>query len=598
MKFRRMKYAVPLLLVVAALSLATGSTVWAQNQGQGSIVADVDRTTLSTDERLTLTVVISGGVLRAPRPTLPDLVGFQLLGSSSSSQISIVNGDISSQVVYVYQLQPYQVGDLVIEPVTVTLDGQTYSTAPIGVRVTQGVGAAPAPPGSAPPSQPPEPAAELQGQDLYVEAEVDNPTPYTGQQVVYTVRLYQATSAFGQISYEAPPFTGFWSEQETSQHNYLVEVAGRVYDVTEVQTMIFPSVVGPVTIEPAGLVIPGSFFRPDQTLRTQPVSLEVHPLPPGAPTGFDGAVGQFSLTSTVDAAQGTVDEPLMWRVTLGGRGNLAILPDPVWPEVPGWRVFESTASFHTEVREGQVHGSRVYERLLVPTKAGEFTLPAVEYVYFDPADEQYHTIRTEPVPISIAPGNNGTLLTTPVVANQPEVAEQPVTDIRHLKAVPAALGRATPPVTQSALYWVAWVVPVVGAAGYFAWHHRQRFWQENAGLARNSRARRKAKKALAQARHQHQDAYEAAGRILRGYLADKLDRPVVGLTHQALTALLIERGMEADLVERVDVLLTSSEMGRFAPEAADDGHAHSLLQEAGTLIDALERDLQGVGGSR
>lgn len=587
----RTKHIIPVLLAAAVLLLITGGPIRAQSAGQDPIFAEVDRTSLSTDETLTLTVTVSGGMLSTPRPALPDLQGFQILSSQSSSQISIVNGDISSRVVYVYRLQPYETGDLVIQPIAVTVDGQTYSTLPIGVQVVQGTGAPAPAPGSLPPGQAAQPAPELQGQDLYVEAEVDNPAPYVGELVVYTVRLYQAANAFGQISYESPPFTGFWSEQDTSQYNYLAEAAGRIYDVTEVQTLLFPSVVGPVTIEPAGLVIPGSFFQPGQRLYTQPVALDVQPLPPGAPAAFEGAVGQFSLAGTLDAVQGAVNEPLTWRVTLSGRGNLSVAPDPIWPEMPGWRDFESKASIHTEAKDGQVSGSRVYERLLVPSSAGEFTLPAVEYVYFDPADGQYHTIRTEPLTISIAPGSGSTAGTMPPAADPPESAEQAAADIHHLKPVPAGLARATPPLTKSALYWAAWAVPLVGAVGYWTWHRRQRFWERNAGLARNSQARRKAKKALAQVRRQDRDAYEAAGQVLRTFLGDKLDQPVLGLTHQALAALLTERGLEADLVERVDVLLVSSEMGRFAPGASDAGHAHSLLQEVGMLIDALERDL-------
>ena len=75
---------------------------------------------------------------------MPSLAGFNVVGTSTSSQISIINGATTSQVVYLYQLQPYETGELIIEPITLTLGGQTYSTQPIAVQVSQG-SSAPAP---------------------------------------------------------------------------------------------------------------------------------------------------------------------------------------------------------------------------------------------------------------------------------------------------------------------------------------------------------------------------------------------------------------------------------------------------------------------
>jgi hypothetical protein len=588
------KRLIPIILAIFILPIVGIGA--AQAQGQGLIYAEVDRTALSTDETLLLTVTVnSGSILNAVTPNLPDLQGFQVVGTSTSSQISIVNADITSQVVHLYRLQPVETGDLVIGPISVTLGGQTHSTQPITVHVTQGTGA-PAPAPAPSNNQPVEPAAELNGQDLFVEAVVDNPTPYVGQQVTYTFRFYLAVNLWDQPGYEPPSFTGFWNERQPGQQEYQVQAAGRIYRVTELHTILFPSVVGPVTIDPARLSIPGGFFRSGQTLQTKPVELNVQPLPPDAPTGFGGAVGQFTLAASVDTAQGTVNEPLTWRITLSGQGNVNAAPDPVWPEIAGWRSFESQATVNTEVQNGQMVGSRAYERLLVPAAEGQYTLPPLEYVYFDPVAGQYQTIHTEPIAVSIAPGDPGAPATQPQARSSlpggpKEAVEQFATDIRHLKPVPASLGSGDRPVTASGLYWAAWAFPVFGAAGYFVWQRRQRYWENNLGLARSFQARKKARKALAQARRQKGDAYSAAGQILTAYLSDKLDRPVAGLTHQALASLLAERGAEPDLVERVDVLLVTSELGRFAPGTDDPGYACSLLGEVDILIGALEKVL-------
>jgi len=179
----------------------------------------------------------------------------------------------------------------------------------------------------------------------------------------------------------------------------------------------------------------------------------------------------------------------------------------------------------------------------------------------------------------------------PLPGGQKETVEQVATDIRHLKPVPSALSSGDRPVTESPLYWLAWSIPLLGIVGNFAWQRRQRYWQNNASLARSSQARKKAKQALARVEKQKGDTYTAAGQVLTAYLADKLDQPVAGLTHQALAALLGEKGLPPELIERVNACLTDAELGRFAPEANDPAHAANLLREVDVLIGDLERGL-------
>jgi hypothetical protein len=233
----------------------------------------------------------------------------------------------------------------------------------------------------------------------------------------------------------------------------------------------------------------------------------------------------------------------------------------------------------------------VYKRLLVPGRDGDFNIPSLEYVYFDPALGEYQNIRTESFPVSVAPGEPVAPVPAPRLNGTEGTIVQTGTDIRHLKPVPSALDMADQPVTESSLYWVAWAFPVFGAAGYLVWQRRQQYWESNGGLARSAQARRKAKKAIAQARKEKGSAYSAVGQILTTYLAEKIDRPVAGLTHQALDDVLAGYGVKPDLIERVEVCLVSSELGRFAPGADNPDHAESLLREAELLIDALEKAL-------
>ncbi|MCB9101151.1 MAG: protein BatD [Anaerolineales bacterium] len=578
------KLFIPLLIVLGFLASATVGLA----QGQDVITAQVDRAVLSTDETLTLSVTVNASASNLPNPTLPALDGFNIVGTGSSSQISIINGSMSAQMVYNYRLQPYQAGELVIEPVSMTIDGQTYTTDPISIKVVQGTGQA----APVTPINPTAPTSRgFAGQDAFVEADVDNPTPYLGQQVIYSFRYYEAADRFGfeQPSYEAPAFTGFWSESQTEQNQYQVQAGGRMYRVTELRTILFPSKTGEVTIEPAQLSIPGGFFSRGANLQTDPVTLEIKPLPAGAPASFNGAVGQFTIDSSVDSSSGRANEPITWQVTLSGRGNLNTLPDPQWPDMPGWRSFDSQATHNTQMQDGQVVGSRVYERLLVPQREGDFTIPALEYSYFDPAEERYQTISSQPIPVSIAPGDGTgaqsyTAEPANEAANEASSAETP-----DLKPAPAQLALSGAPVTASPLYWLAWVVPALGLVGNFFWQRRQQYRLANPEAVRRSQAGKKAKATLKQVSSGDQQPYEAAVLVLTTYLADKFGQPVAGLTRPALRQLLIEKGVETELSKQVVACLNEAETGRFAPQTDDLASAADLIQTVDTVIEDLEK---------
>jgi len=257
------------LVALALLGVAVGTT---QAQGQDVVTAQVDRAAITTDDSLRLTVSIDDAAGKATQLVMPPMDGFQVLSSSSGHQISIVNGKTSRHTTYQYQLQPLGTGQLTIGTIAVELNGVFYTTEPIVVTVTQGTGVAQqptspfsvlsqlgnmgnlssffGPQGSQVAAAPPatnsvaiEPAAapaELTGQEYYLEAMVDNPNPYQGQQLTYTMRFYQAVNS-GGLEYQAPTFTGFWSEQLPEQGEYSIQAGGRNYRVTTLWTILFPT---------------------------------------------------------------------------------------------------------------------------------------------------------------------------------------------------------------------------------------------------------------------------------------------------------------------------------------------------------------------
>lgn len=580
-------------------------------QTNNIITATADRTTLTTDEMLTLTVTIDQAS-GATEPVAPSLAGFNVLGTSSGTQVSIINGDMSVQATTTYYLQPVQTGQVVIDPFTTTSNGQTFQTDPIVVDVAQGTGqfqpSIPSMPGmpnlgnlipnmpATTPNQAPPPvdggtlpAPEgLNGQDYYVEAVVDNANPWQGEQVLYKFRFYQGASLLVEPNLSKPDFTGFWHNNAPEQTTYTTEANGRTYYVTELTTVLFPTVSGPTTIDPSVMELPGGFFSGGQTLNTQPVAVDVKPLPADPPAGFQGAVGQFSIQSLVDKTASQVNDAVNLQVTLSGAGNIETLPDLTWDVGPAWRAFDPQVESNSSFANGQLQGSRISKQVLVPTQPGSLTIDPIPFTYFDPQTAEYKTIATQPIVVQVAPNPNTTAQDIPAIgAGASASVGLEMLGLRPMKASPSSWRSSPGAIAATGGYWALLAVPLLlllGVAGYGA---ARKYRDATADERQRSQAAAKAQSALKQARNNPEEAAAVAGRTLNTYMTTKLEQPTTGLTRDALGELLHEHGVDADLIHRVQRCLQDSETAAYFPGFSDSG-VLALLDEVGATISELD----------
>jgi len=554
---------------------------------QSPVTAKVDRNTITAGEQVTLTVTVGGDLINIPRPDLSQLADFRVVGTSTSTQVSIINGKLTSQGIFVYRLQPLREGKLTIPPVSVELGGQIYQTEALAIEVLAGSGGGGTPPGQDFPST--EAPGNLEGQ-LFVEAEVDNRIPYLGQQIIYTFRLYQGVNFIGQPDYQPPSFTNFWGQNVLAQPHYNTTADGQDYLVTEIQTALFPANIGEITIDSARLVIPGGFFEPDVVLQTDPLSVDVQPLPEGAPEDFKGAVGQFEIRTELSEAVGQVNEPMTLGIEIEGAGNIETLSEPPLPNLPNWRLFDSQVNTTIDPQEDRVYGTRRFERLVVPGQPGEYTIPPVEFTYFDPQADRYRTVSSDPIPITIRPGDTESPALT-VVGPDQESITLIAGDIRPIKPVPANLRTAGSRLLFNPFYWACWLLPALAVGGTWVWQRQRQRFAEDVVYARRQTARRRAFQILNEDQTSGPDGYAPAHRALLGYLSDMLNRPTVGLTTGGLIALLREAELDPILIDRIQSTLEKIEIGRFAP--VEETEAQALVADTRQLIDDLEKQFRG-----
>jgi hypothetical protein len=604
-----------MVVLVAGFS-AMPALAQSTNGNNPIITAEVDRDHVSTDETVILTITVNVLGSSPSKPQLPSLGGFSVIRSSSGTQIRVVNGTMSIQETYQYELRPTQTGELMIEPVMVKVNGITFSTDPIRITVTQGSGniqpvpnpALPVLPslpsfpssplldsGLQEPGTPKDPSEEptgLAGQDFFIQAEVDKLSPYMGEQVLYTLRFYNAVRLYDDPEYRPPGFTGFWHEDQPDQAIYTLQQAGRTYNVTELQTVLFPTVIGETSIEPAETIIPGGFFSNNQILRTQPTTLDVQTLPENAPSSYQGAVGQFEIRAEVDTNHTVIDEPVTLKVRISGQGNINNLADPVWSEGPEWRAFDSQASNSTQFEGGNLIGSRTYERILVPTQAGTLIIPAIEFGFFNPETISYQTISTQPFEIVVESSVTGSTAASPDIISGSDALrnESPNNNIRPNKPAPPKWIQGSTLLTTLPGYWLLWTLPLFLLMGQLGWQQHLKSWKNDPSQRRRNGAAKKARRAVRAAYKRPAEVYDAAGQILITFISEKLTRPISGLTQDELDQLLRSEGVAEDLIERVQNCITLSESGRYAP-SGENSSPEELLRRTEKLIMELDKAL-------
>jgi hypothetical protein len=618
-----MKYKLAISVIVSVIF----ASMLAPNTSAQSIdvvEAFVDRDLIYLDEQLTLTVVVNTEGAKASLPELPPLGAFTIVSSSTGSQISIINGQMSTQAYYQYTLQARQIGEQVIDPIKVTLNGNTYNSIPIKIQVEAGPGQTP--PRAVQPSQLTLPGFQLlqpggmpsiadllamlnpgtssntlprrtnteipqalQGQDYYLEAKVDNAAPYQGDQVVYTLRYFRAVAPYQEPSIVKPSFSGFWKYDESGEEEYLVTAAGRDYFVHEMSVVLFPTVAGEVIIDPAQVVIPPDAYTRGGTLVGDPVGLNVMPLPQPVPDDFSGAVGYFLIHTEVDVHDIEIDGTVTLRTTLQGIGNLEAAIEPEWVDSDDWRSFDSSVERLTQVEDGQIVGVLQSERILIPSSSGQLSIPSIQYIFFNPATGKYETTSTEPILITV----HGEQATNPQVLLDQEDSNSDVnriSSLRPLKDNSKTWGSEHPALVEQNAFWVLWSIPVLLLVGYFSLAIVNRPDAGKMIVKRKKKAERKAHLMLKQTVKDRENAYEVAERALHSYLQDKFGISIRGLRMTEIGVILEDSGVPRSDASRVMDMLTLCESMRYAPISPKDSKIE-LFDEVEDIIHALEESL-------
>jgi hypothetical protein len=548
--------------------------------------ADADRTTVGLGEQFQLTVMVEGtNIGGAPRPQVPSMDDFDVLGSTSSqsTNISFVNGRMTQQnsISFIYFLSPKRVGNLTIPPFRLSFKGTTYETQPIAITVTKESQAPP--PGRQQPQSPfgfpsrPQPRSSGGGIVLLV-ASADRTSVYQGEQVTVTFVLYTQAQVGDLGIKDMPGFTGTWTEKlfDARELNWRnATYNGQRYSAATVkQVALFPTQSGEVKVDKmtvAGqIVVSGGFFfdsaEPFEA-SSDPITIHVKPLPEaGKPQDFGGGVGDFKVTAALSGDSSVGGEPLTLTVKVAGTGNIGLVGESKLATISGVKVLSPETKQTTHTSDGRVAGERTFNYPLIPTADGKFVIPEITTSFFNPKTGSYYT-QTTPRLEFVATGATGK---TPLSETETGIKTLG-TDILHIKS---AFGRQSPIANhQSPLAFLGWFFYPAGIVvlgiGALMGRHRRRLEQDR-GYARRTRSSRLVKKGLAEATRllaqgNEREFYAALNRAVVHYVGDRFNLETSGMTGDQIQAELSSRNVDADTVAGLLDLIASCDAARFSP---------------------------------
>ncbi len=371
--------------------------------------SSVNKTSVALNETLQLTISIKGDSKSLPYFSAPTLKDFNTYGSSQSKSMSIVNGQVTNTVSYIYTLSPKKEGEYEIPSFKLDYDGQTYETDPIKITVSkaQTVSSVPVQNTQIPQQKQTSQVYNFDtSKAIFVESKVDKKTAYINEKIIYTFSFYTSVNLLSNPSYQAPSFIGFFTGN-TTQNNYRTQINGRDYIVTDVSTELYPQQEGNIKIDKSMLAVSiedfsknyddffASFFRRSKTVElvTDEINVKVLKVPQNI-----GMVGSFKMTANVDKKDKKENEPFDLKITISGDGNIKTIQEPELVLSENLKKYETSEKI---IKQGDKEIGKEFTTLIMPLSPGDGEIKISAQKYFDIQTKQIKTLPAKNIKVNV-----------------------------------------------------------------------------------------------------------------------------------------------------------------------------------------------------
>lgn len=546
--------------------------------------------------------------------------------TSTSSSMQIINGQrtSSTSITYTYVLIGEEEGEFTISPASVVVDNKTIKSGSKTIKVlpqdsnssanqqqqsgNRNYGS----PQSANP-------ASIGADDLFMLATVDKKRVYEQEALLLTYKVYVSTSLnLTNLTTNMPDLKNFHVQEvelPRQKEFQLEHYNGRNYKtLLWSQYVLFPQQSGELEIPSTtfeGIIsIPvqatdmfdaifnaGRYIDIKKELVSNKQVIQVDALPSGKSGNFYGGVGNFSISSDINATELTANEAVTIKVVLSGTGNMKLVktPDIKFPQ--DFDIYDPKVENMYTIKNGRQTGNKVYEYLAIPRYAGEYKIPALEYQYFDPETGKYKTLTTKEYVLNVARGEAGDAT---AVGAGGYVSKEDLRfvgeDVRFRTSTGAKLTRTNDLFFGTFAFYLWLIIPFIALIAVVVLKRKSIADSANMAKTKRKRANSTAVKRLKVAKklmanNNKDQFYDEVLRALWGYFGDKLVIPVANLSKDNVGSALKGRGVTDELIALTTRLLDDCEFAKYAP-GDDAGRMDRIYEEAVNVISQMENTIK------
>ena len=362
-----------------------------------SIQLEVDPKIIATNDVFSITVrtSINGEV----DIELPDeyIHGYNVM-NGMEQDVDYATGKIVTYY-YISQTGTFRKpGNYKIGPAVIKKGGKVFKSSSVNLQVNSS---------SPSPSNEQEVSAKQLRQPAFGIIETSKKKIYAGEPLLVNAKVYSRFDPTHLESYKPYVVPGALEKHELDGGSRIVvneEYIKRslYYSFEHDKKVVFPENTGKISIEPFKLILLRGLDGVPITASSK--TIEVLPLPKGAPKSFTGGVGQFTITQKIDKTVLKQGDVIDIELEITGHGNLHALHQPDLQLRKGFKLYGDPT-----IKEDIVFGRKGAEGTLniqyhvKVLESGSIQLPITTFAFFDPDKEKYILLKTKSEKVTVEP---------------------------------------------------------------------------------------------------------------------------------------------------------------------------------------------------
>lgn len=533
----------------------------------------------------------------------PDIKDFDvLMGPSRSVQYQNINGVETNTITFTYILMAGKEGTYKIPGATIVADGNNQVSNSVTIKVLPPDQSAKASNNGSSESQ--VGGSKITNKELFITATASKTNVYEQEAILLTYKIYTQVNLTG-LHGDMPDLKGFHTQEVElpSQKQWTLEhYNGRNYNTTVYsQYVLFPQQAGKLEIPSItfegtisqmvassdpfeALFNGGSYVNVKKNIVTPKIAINVKELPEGKPANFSGGVGEFTLSSSISTQELKTNDAVTLKLIISGTGNMKLINTPEVGFPQDFEIYDPKVDNKFNLTRNGLAGNKVIEYLAIPRHAGTYTIPPVEFSYFDLKSQSYKTLKTDAYTLNVAKGEGNS---EQVVANFTSKEDLKVLgkDIRYIKTGDTTLSKKDDYLFGSTTYYLWYLVPLALFVGFLIVYRKQAIENANVAKVRTKKANKVATKRMKSAGKLLAEKntaafYDEVLKALWGYISDKLNIPVSQLSKDNIEEELTRYGVAEESIKSFIDTLNECEFARYAPgnqnEAMDKVYASAI----------------------